>query len=123
MFEYNAKVKDEEGNIYRVVAPVDGEAALTVVWSDVACNTVIVFPTSQLIETSETLIEGEYAHLVYDVTPTDDGESLKVTRKIDSRGMNCVVGAYDDLRSFVGLNLEDMTIEELDKLLKNAKET
>ncbi len=122
MFEYNDKVEDKEGNIYRVVAPVDGEQATTVVWSDGECNALIIFPTEELTETDKTLQEGEYAHITYDANTLDNGK-VKVVRRLDTKGMNTVIGIYDDLRGFVSDNLEDITVERLDELIKESKNT
>ena len=117
MFDYNDVVKDvDTGEVYRVVAPVDGEEATTVVWSDLSCKAVLVYPTEQLITTDALLDEQQHAHIVYDIVGTSDNESMQVNRRVSGRGLDPVIAAYTDMRTYVS-KISEMPIKEIDIII------
>ena len=118
MFKYSENVKDiNTGEVYMVVAPVDGEDATTIVWSDITCSKVLVYPSDQLESTADKVLEKQNAHIVYDVISADENdEEMSVTRKISARGVDAIVSAYADMRNYVS-EITGIPIKEIDSLI------
>ncbi len=120
MFECNDRVKSEEGEVYKVVAPTDGESATTVVWADENCNRVLIFPSGQLTLTDEPIVAGQHAHVTYAVTPKTEGV-FSVSRRVDAVGIDGLISVYADLRKYLP-EVSDIPIAELDKLVDEVGE-
>ena len=121
MFEATSVViMKETEDKFRVVSPVDGEEATTVLWLDKTCTSVIVVPSDQLELTEENFLDGQHSRLEFNVyADKNNKDGFVVSRRIVGVGLDPIVSAYADFRGYLG-ELTDLTIEEIDKLIADV---